>query len=74
MPHSDIIEATALRSLLVRYIRHIQVCEGVDYIVSGSHYEDDEFTEEEWNILRSMSAEASAANRGEPKEIECPQV
>lgn len=56
-------ESSALRSLLVRYIRHVQGCEGVDYIVSGNHHDDDAFTEAEWGLLRDLSAEASAANR-----------
>ena len=68
MPHYDILESAALRNILVRYIRHVQVCEGVDYIVSGSHHDDDAFTEDEWSLLRSLSAEASAADSDEAKE------
>jgi hypothetical protein len=61
-------EAADLRSLLVRYIQHVQGCEGVDYIVSGSHHADDAFTDDEWRLLETLSAEASAADQGEPKE------
>jgi hypothetical protein len=61
------LDSAEYRSLLVRYIRHVQVCEGIDCIVSGSHYNDDAFTEDEWSLLRSLSAEASASDSDEAK-------
>ena len=68
MPNADAQEATALRSLLVRYIRHVQVCEGVDYIDSGCHYDDATFTDAEWRLLESLAKEARQSDRPEPKE------
>ena len=68
MPNADAQEATAMRSLLVRYIRHVQVCEGVDYIDSGCHYDDAAFTDAEWRLLEALSKEARKAGHTEPKE------
>jgi hypothetical protein len=68
MPNADAQEAAALRSLLVRYIRHVQVCEGVDYIDSCRHFDDASFTESEWSLLESLAKEARQPDRPDPKE------
>jgi hypothetical protein len=50
-------DLTKLRNLFIRYIRHVQCCEGVDYINSGSHHNDDAFTQEEWETLEQLARE-----------------
>jgi hypothetical protein len=48
-------KANAMRDLLRRYIRHVQLCEGCDYIHTGAHYEYDAFTADEWAVLRDLA-------------------
>lgn len=55
------------RALLIRYIQHVRHAEGVDYITSGSHYQDDYFSAEEWRELGTLAAhecERTVADNG----------
>jgi hypothetical protein len=45
------------RALLVRYISHVQDCEGVDFIRHGVHHNDDNFTPAEWALLKQLAEE-----------------
>lgn len=51
----EVSEAAGLRSLLIRYIRHVRACEGVDFIESGAHYNQDSFDDHEWGILKDLA-------------------
>lgn len=46
------------RALLLQYIRFVRECEGVDFIDSRRSEADVEFTNEEWQELELLSAEA----------------
>ncbi len=46
------------QTLLLKYIRYIRDCEGIDFIdpIEYRHMSDQEFTYEEWAELQRMSA------------------
>ena len=48
-------EADAAKALLARYIRHVEECEGVNFITTGTHHSDDNFTPDEWAALRKAA-------------------
>jgi hypothetical protein len=51
-------ERRKLRNLLVKYIKHVVACEGVDFILHGINSNEVDFSYEEWNLLETLADEA----------------
>jgi hypothetical protein len=43
------------RELLLKYIRHVKDCEGVDFITKGGDLSEIDFTPEEWAELEALA-------------------
>lgn len=54
-PEREGEEMIDYRALLKSYMRHVQWCEGPDYIVD--HLREGRFTDEEWAALNALSRE-----------------
>lgn len=51
----DAIKAAYYEDLLKRYINHVRSCEGVDFIDTGHHHNDDSFNAGEWAKLMELA-------------------